>query len=273
MPLNHKDIEAFRSIVREFYRHNSRSMPWRDKHGFYDVLVSEMMLQQTQVPRVIPKFQQFMDSFPTIEQLAKSQIADVLQVWQGLGYNRRAKYLLEAAKHVVVEGIPSTHAELESLPGIGRSTASAIEVYVYDRPVVFVETNIRTVFFHHFFEKSLPRTKITDTQIVDLVARTLPSAHYREWYWALMDYGTYLKSQGHGRISNSAHYRAQTKFEGSVRQMRGYIIRRLTHGPLQLSDFATTDTRFAPALEGLLKDRMVEQRDDVIGLTGHQQES
>lgn len=143
-------IADFRSRVWDNYDHQRRAMPWRDDHSFYAVLVSELMLQQTQVTRVIPKFHEFMRRFPTIEILADAPLADVLIAWQGLGYNRRAKYLHEAAKAIVLCGVPQTRDELIALPGIGANTAGAIMAYAYNKPEAFVETNIRTVYLHEF---------------------------------------------------------------------------------------------------------------------------
>jgi A/G-specific adenine glycosylase len=144
----------FQEMIWDKARQHYRKMPWRDNTDPYNVLVSELMLQQTQVDRVIPKFELFMLTFPSILSLSKASLADVLIAWNGLGYNRRAKYLHESAKKIVsdFEGkIPQSYEKLTSLPGVGPNTAGAILAYSYNQPVVFIETNIRTVYFHHFF--------------------------------------------------------------------------------------------------------------------------
>src|SRR6266550_351214 len=154
MQLTHQQIQQFHEAVWDYYREHKRIMAWRVHPTPYSVLVSELMLQQTQVNRVLPKFQEFMLRFPTVISLADAPLAEVLRVWSGLGYNRRAKFL-HAAAQVVVEKyggvIPATFTELVTLPGVGKNTAGAVLAYAYNQPVVFIETNIRSVFFHHFF--------------------------------------------------------------------------------------------------------------------------
>jgi A/G-specific adenine glycosylase len=197
----------------------------------YKIWVSELMLQQTQVGRVIPKYVAFLHDFPTLEKLASAPLSEVLIAWQGLGYNRRAKFLWQAAQEIVRNGegvFPSTLAGLMALPGIGQNTAGAILAYAFNRPAIFVETNIRTVYFHHFFQD---REAVSDKEITELLEQTIDKQNPREFYWALMDYGTYLKQQGHGKISRSRHYKKQSAFEGSVRQIRGRVLRALAKRP------------------------------------------
>lgn len=241
-------------------------MPWRRDHSLYAVLVSELMLQQTQVARVIPKFEAFMQRFPTIAKLAAASLSDVIIMWQGLGYNRRAKYLHDTAQLIAARGDPQTYDELISLPGIGHNTAGAIMAYVYNQPVVFVETNIRTVVIHHFFAD---RTEVHDREIIHVVAQTLDHEHPREWYWALMDYGAYLK-QSNNRLSQSRHYRKQSPLEGSLRQMRGRILDQLRRGPIDLASAASIqhDDRFAPACDSLVRDGLIEIHGSKITLSG-----
>lgn len=267
----HSKQATFQNTVWKYYHDNKRSMPWRDSHDLYSVLVSELMLQQTQVPRVLVKFQEFTTRFPSFEALAKAPLADVLIAWQGLGYNRRAKFLHNAAKMIVERGEPTTQVELELLPGVGRNTAAAIMAYVYNKQVSFIETNIRTVYIHEFFAD---HTEVNDAAILALVEQTVDTKNPREWYWALMDYGTYLKSQKKGSIRKSTQYKKQSAFKGSLREMRGMIIRMLQHGPMSIESIAERyDARFLPALEGLVRDGLVEQHESVICLTAHTQES
>ena len=143
----------FRELVWQKGRELYRDMPWREDTRPYFVLVSELMLQQTQVSRVIPKFKEFIKHFPDERALASASLGDVLKQWQGLGYNRRAKYLHEAARMIVDEfggEFPKDQKDMQRLPGVGKNTAGAIAAYSFNQPSVFVETNIRTVFIHHF---------------------------------------------------------------------------------------------------------------------------
>lgn len=162
-------IEAFRRAVVEHYRGHGRDLPWRRTRDPYAILVSEVMLQQTQVPRVIPKYEEFLASFPTVLDLARATIAEVLCVWQGLGYNRRALALQKAAQSIVTDHsglVPDSPALLRALPGIGPATAAAVCVFSYDRPLVFIETNIRAAYIHFFFQECV---SIPDAAILPLV--------------------------------------------------------------------------------------------------------
>lgn len=247
-----------------------RSMPWREDTRPYYVLVSELMLQQTQVDRVIPKFNAFIARFPDEATLAKSSLADVLTMWSGLGYNRRAKFLHEAAKRITDEfhgKFPSTKGELLSLPGVGEGTAGAIANYAFNKPTVFVETNVRTVYFHHFF---VDGEQVTDRQIAEKVAETLDMEHPREFYWAIMDYGTWLKKHGGGRITQSAHYKKQSPLKGSIREVRGQIIKLLTSGDMSVEDVMlqlNADERFSQAIDGLARDGLVTILGERLHLT------
>jgi len=207
-----------------------KHLPWRKTKDPYKILVSELMLQQTQVDRVIPFYNRFIKQFPTAKVLSKAPLSRVLGLWQGLGYNRRGKYLHEAAKILARTKTPELTPEfLESLPGVGHYTARAVSVFAFNRPEALVETNIRTVFFHH-----LSTTKKTsDAQLLPLVAEALKKSKMEpcDFYAALMDYGTYLKKQGIHLNSTSKHYAKQSKFEGSARQLRGAILRELLQKP------------------------------------------
>lgn len=252
---------AFQETVWRYYRQSGRhDLPWRlpDSNGVFDpyrILVSEIMLQQTQVSRVVSKFLSFTHQFPTFATLAAAPLGDVLKAWSGLGYNRRAKFLWQAAGMAIAEyagGLPATTRELRRLPGIGVNTAGAVAAYAFNVPAVFIETNIRTVFIHHFFTG---QQSVHDRDIADIVAQTLPP-NPREWYWALMDYGTFLK-QTLGNISqSSAHYAKQSAFAGSRRQIRGRVLHLLGEG-------AKTDRALAAAipderLPGVLADLVQE---------------
>lgn len=245
MEIRPADFVAFHRVITDYYYQSGRhTMAWRKpgprgRFNPYHILVSELMLQQTQVARVEVKYDQFIARFPTIEALAGAPLGDVLKTWNGLGYNRRAKYLWEAARAVVQEhgGVfPRTLEGLRALPGIGPGTAGAILAYAYDQPALYVETNIRTVIIHHFFAD---QTGITDTQILHVLAQLLPGAHEasgatlsnRQFYWALMDYGSHLKQTTGNKNSASKSYKKQSAFHGSRRQLRGSVIKLLTGGP------------------------------------------
>jgi A/G-specific adenine glycosylase len=224
-----KQEQAFVETVWQQYRERGRhDLPWRQTTNPYKILVSEVMLQQTQVERVIGKYQAFIATFPSVKRLAAASLGDVLKLWQGLGYNRRAKFLHAAAVAVVSEYggmFPKDVQGLQRLPGVGPYTAGAVAAFAYNEPVVMIETNIRQVYLHHFFSK---RNEVHDADILQLVERTVSLDTPREWYWALMDYGSYLKRQ-HGNINQkSKHYTKQSKFAGSDRQIRGAIVKLLT---------------------------------------------
>src|SRR3989344_3166438 len=207
--------------ARRYYHEEARAhLPWRATRDPYKILVSEVMLQQTQVERVIPYYKKFIRTFPSARVLARVSLANVLHVWQGLGYNRRAKYLHEAAKIIAREGFTG-----QKLPGVGPYTSGAVSAFAFNKPEVFIETNIRTVFFYRLG----PRRKLSDRQLLPLVERALAQSQMepREFYSALMDYGAHLKRQGIKLNTKSAHYKKQSAFEGSTLQVRGAILREL----------------------------------------------
>jgi A/G-specific adenine glycosylase len=224
-------VERFRATVWEFYAAHGRDLPWRRTRDPYLILVSEFMLQQTQVARVIPKYCEFTALFPSIRHLAGAPVADVLRAWQGLGYNRRALNLRRCAESIVAEhgaAVPSTLPALLSLPGVGRSTAAAVRAFAFDEATPFLETNIRSAFIHHFFPEG---TSVSDAELLPLVEDTLDHENPREWYYALMDYGSWLKSTGPNPSRRSKHAKAQSPFSGSHRQLRAALVRTvLAHG-------------------------------------------
>lgn len=211
-----------------------RDMPWRRiaSDGTIDpylILVSEIMLQQTQVQRVIPKYAAFIDRFPSVQTLARAPLSDVLQAWSGLGYNRRAKYLHQAAQTIVRhhDGVlPSTIDALVQLPGVGVNTAGAILAYAYNQPTIFIETNVRTVYIHHFFHD---QASVTDKVIREKLEVTIDTVNPRQFYWRLMDYGTQLKQELGNLSRKSKTYGKQSRFDGSRRQIRGEVLKALTN--------------------------------------------
>jgi A/G-specific adenine glycosylase len=260
------DFEEFVRVVWAHYAEKGRELPWRrpEPDGSFDsykIMVSEIMLQQTQVSRFVDKYQEFIKLFPTITMLAGTPSAEIIRSWQGLGYNRRAKNLHDTARMVltVYRGrLPRTKEQLISLPGIGLNTAGAILVYAHNQPEIFIETNIRTVFIHHFFRD---KTNVTDKQILALVQQSLPKDNARQWYWALMDYGSYLKKIHGNPNKASKHYVRQSRFEGSLRQIRGEVIRELSRGkqnPAQLQQ-SVVDMRLPDVLEALVNEGLIHR--------------
>jgi len=259
--------DEFQRLLRQMGEELYRDMPWRQDTRPYYVLVSELMLQQTQVDRVVPKFEAFIKRFPNERALAAAPLADVLVQWQGLGYNRRAKFLHEAAKKIVELGeFPQDEVGLVALPGVGKNTAGAILAYAYNQPAIFIETNVRAVYIHHFFADS---DTVDDKDIRKLLEDTIDHKHPREFYWSLMDYGVYLKKQGI-KPARSKHYVKQSPLKGSVREVRGQIIAILTEGETTVAMLVARydgDTRFELALSGLVADGLVIIDDDMVYLT------
>lgn len=221
-------IKKFQNKIYSYYRKNKRDFPWRKSINPYRILISEIMLQQTQVSRVVQKFPAFIKTFPTFKPLASASFQKILKEWQGMGYNRRALYLKQLAEKVVTDfkgKLPRDPELLKKLPGIGPNTAASICAFAFNMPTIFVETNIRSVFIHEFFPK---KNNISDKDILPLVEQTLDTENPREWYNALMDYGTMVKETYGNPNLKSKHYVRQSKFKGSDREMRGKILKLLT---------------------------------------------
>jgi A/G-specific adenine glycosylase len=204
-------------------------MPWREHIDPYHVVVSEIMLQQTQVQRVMEKFPSFIRRFPTWKKLALASTTDALSEWSGLGYNRRALYLKRIAEQITDGGtksgsLPSTFDELRTLPGIGPNTAGSILAFGYNIPHPFIETNIRSVYIHFFFAN---KRKVDDSKILPLIEQSLDKDNPREWYYALMDHGAHLKKTLPNPSRTSAHHVKQSTFKGSNRELRSNILRMI----------------------------------------------
>lgn len=229
------------------------------------------MLQQTQVGRVIPKYREFLKRFPTARALAEAELRDVLTLWQGLGYNRRAKALHDCARIVQsTHGgrFPRTESELRALPGVGVYTARAVCAFAYNMPVVLLETNIRTVFLHHLLGH---RQSVPDSELMELGGKLLDTARPREWQWALMDYGAHLKAHGIRLNTMSKHYTKQSTFKGSDREVRGALIRHLTqhacvHEGALLTALPFPRVRIQKQLTSLARDGLVHKRGGVWSL-------
>ncbi len=225
--LNPSRVRAFRKLICDHYDNFGRDLPWRKNPNPFRVLISEIMLQQTQVERVMEKYTQFLKAFPDFPSLAKAPLAKLLKIWSGMGYNRRALALKTLAQKVMNEHhgkLPSGPEELVKLPGIGKYTSGAVAAFAFNKPVVFMDTNIRRVFIHEFFKD---REGIRDAEIIPLVEKTLDRKNPRKWYNALMDYGAMLKKEHGNPNRKSAHYAKQGPFENSNRQVRGRILKAL----------------------------------------------
>lgn len=258
------DVSAFQNFIYRYYEGFGRhQLPWRTIVTPYRVLVSEIMLQQTQVDRVIPKYLAFLEQFPTADALATASISDVIKAWQGLGYNRRVLNLQKAAQKIVSDfqgKLPTDTTELLSLPGIGPYTAAALQAFAFNQPSVVIETNIRTVFIYHFFPN---HSVVQDIELLSLIEETLDWENPRKWYSALMDYGTYLKSVFPNPTRKSNLYSKQSKLEGSNRQVRGLILKALSQEkslslPKLSSVLKIEPYRIEKAANQLIKEGFVE---------------
>lgn len=256
---------AFRALVYAHFKKNRRTFPWRTRITPYRVLVSEIMLQQTQTDRVAKKFPEFIKAFPTFSALAAAQTRDVLALWQGMGYNRRALALKTIAQTVVKKyggRLPRDPLILETFPCVGPNTAASICAFAFDVPVVFIETNIRTAYLHYFFPG---KKNITDAQLLPLIERTLDRTRPRLWYSALMDYGAMLKKTHANPGRNSAHYKKQSQFKGSNRQVRSRMLKHaLSCGSITAASAATmlgnNDPRIAGNLEALTREGFLTKK-------------
>jgi len=224
-------VRSFRSIIHSYYKKHGRDMPWRRTKNPYRIFVSEIMLQQTQVERVLKKYDEFIAAFPDLKSLAKAPLNKLLKVWSGMGYNRRALSMKKTAETIVTEfnsRLPREADELTRLQGIGKATAGSIQAFAFNIPSVFIETNIRRVYIHFFFRDD---SSVHDSDIIPLVERTVDRTDPRTWYYALMDYGVMLGRRDENQNRRSVHYSKQSRFEGSKRQARGKVLKELTSNP------------------------------------------
>ena len=263
----------FQKKVWRYFTQHGRTLPWRKTSNPYRILVSEIMLQQTQVDRVIPKYRAWCKRFPTIRALADAPRSEVLTMWQGLGYNRRALALHRTAQMIIQQKkFPHNYDTLISLPGIGPYTACAILAFAFNQPVVLIETNIRSVFIHHFFAD---QKNVHDRDILPIIEKTLDRRRPREWYWALMDYGAALKKTAGNASRRSAHYTKQSRFAGSDRQLRGQIVRYVGSQAASITNLkqhlteaqiAATDSRLKKILNDLTSEGFLARRGKKITL-------
>jgi A/G-specific adenine glycosylase len=261
-------ITRFRRVILDYYSVNRRPMPWRETEDPFRILVSEFMLQQTQVSRVIPKYEEFVRSFPDTGTLAAADLSEVLAHWQGLGYNRRGKNLRDAAIMIERElggQFPRSAEMLQRLPGVGPYTAAAVAAFAFGEETVVLETNIRRLFLHFFFHG---QDGVSDSDLEPLI-RASVAPPVRDWYYALMDYGAYLGRVFPNANRRSRTYTRQSRFTGSVREIRGRIIRVLTaDGAVAEAELESrvgpTDARYLPAIEGLEADGMIVRENGTV---------
>lgn len=246
------DMNPFRTLVRTEGVRLYRDLPWRRTRDPYEIWLSEVMLQQTQVARVETRWVEWLDRFPSVFALAEAGTAEVLAAWQGMGYNRRALALKAAAEQIAFEydGVfPTEVRKLVALPGIGPATAQGIRAFAFDLPGVYLETNVRTVVLHHLFPDA---PSVPDKELVPIVEATcpagldaldalddagVPAGPYavpqdeddtpRSWYYAMLDYGAHLKKTVPNPSRRAKAYTRQSKFEGSRRQKRAEVVRML----------------------------------------------
>ena len=259
MQLSKVDSASFQEFIWDFYSVNKRQFAWRNVDDPYLVVVSEIMLQQTQTYRVEPKFDLWIGEFPDFASLAQASLRDVLSIWQGLGYNRRAMALQKIAQRVMDQyngQLPDNPAILETFSAIGPATAASICAFAFNQSMVFIETNIRTVFIHTFFKN---RPEVADKEIYPLVEQTLDLSNPRDWYYALMDYGVALKKQLPNPNRKSKHYTKQSRFDGSDRQIRGMILRELTKRSLNEGALFDVINKEPERVKNILQDLVAEK--------------
>jgi A/G-specific adenine glycosylase len=224
------ELAAFVTRVAEQGCELYRDLPWRRTRDPYGVLLSEVMLQQTQVPRVLGRWEAWLADFPTLDALAAAPLEPVLAAWQGLGYNRRAIALKRAAEQTAERfggQLPADETALRSLPGVGPATAAGVLAFAFELPATYLETNVRAVFLHELYPD---RDGVPDREITPLVAAAVAEAARqgispRDWYYALLDYGAHLKRTQSNPSRRSAHHTRQSRFEGSRRQKRAWLLR------------------------------------------------
>lgn len=263
------NLTDFINFIWDFYQNNKRDFAWRQTTEPYHIVVSEIMLQQTQTSRVVAKYQEFIAAFPDFKSLAQAERVDVLSRWVGLGYNRRGVALHEIAKKVQAEfggQLPDCPKILQTFKGLGPATAASIVAFAFNKPTVFIETNIRAVFLHSFYQNE---TEVHDKMLLPLIEMTVCKKNPREWYYALMDYGVYLKKLYKNPSRKSKHHVVQSQFEGSDRQIRGAIIRLLTQKKQRSLTQLKKELQFEPArlekqIQKLIQEGMLQQNKNIF---------
>jgi A/G-specific adenine glycosylase len=281
-------VQRIREGLLHWFRDVQRDLPWRRTRDPYAVLVSEVMLQQTQVDRVLPYYARFLERFPTTRALAEAPVAEVIKLWSGLGYNRRAVNLQRAAQVVVSEydgQFPSDPETLRGLPGLGPYTAGAVAAFAFERDVAFLDTNMRRVVTRLVFGAD----SVPEREVLAAAQALLPRGQGWEWNQALIEFGAlqctarkpaciicplsaqcaaYPQIQGALAVARTRP-RSAERFETSSRYYRGRIVERLRDlpaedaqgialaslGPQLREDFSETDLPWLASLvQGLQRD-------------------
>lgn len=261
--LSEEKIRRFQKKVFSFYKKNRRDLPWRHTTDPYKILLSEFMLQQTQVNRVAVYYGKWIDKWPTIDMLASASLVEVLEMWMGLGYNTRAVNLHRTARKIVADfnsDVLTAMKHIEQLPGIGQYTSQAVQIFSANDDLVTVDTNIRRILIAEFH---LPVT-IPDKDLWEIAWLCLPKGKSREWHNALMDYGAlYLTTQKTGIRPKTT----QSRFEGSDRQIRAKILRSLLKQGLTIEDLEKEikieQTRLLPILEKMSAERTIGKKNNI----------
>jgi A/G-specific adenine glycosylase len=269
--LSQKVVRTFQNIIYSYFKQYGREFPFRKEISPYNVVISEMMLQQTQTNRVAEKFQQFIRAFPDFQALANAPLNEVLKIWQGLGYNRRAIALKTIAEKITSEFggvLPADVEVLKTFPQIGHNTASSIVAFAFNIPTFFVEVNIRRVYIYFFFPGKF---SVQDNLIMQIVRKTLDRSKVRKWYYALMDYGVMLKKTHPELMKRSAHYRKQSKFKGSTREIRGNILKLLIENKSLMESELMKKLKIDPEilseiLNLLIKEGFIKQEDNQFSI-------
>jgi A/G-specific adenine glycosylase len=270
-PLDARQIAALQERILGWYAEHRRDLPWRDTTDPYAILVSEVMLQQTQVARVVPAYATFLAEWPTLDALAAATLADVLRCWRGLGYNNRAERLWRCARACVercapdrAAALPDTLDELAALPGIGPYTARAILAFAHDADVAAVDANVRRVLTH---ELALP-ADLSPADLQRVADEVLPRGRSRDWHNALMDYGSLVLT---ARVTGVSPRTRQSAFEGSRRWYRSRLLRAVLDGGPQsrcaLAALLGVDEHVVDDLvDGLERDGLVRRGPGGIGV-------
>ncbi|MFT4310414.1 MAG: Fe-S cluster assembly protein HesB [Candidatus Woesearchaeota archaeon] len=259
MPSSHA-ILHFQETILSWYAQHKRDVPWRHTQDPYAIIVSEIMLQQTQVSRVIGYYHRFLQLYPNIKTLAQAQTVQLLQVWSGLGYNSRALRLRSMAQHVVQHHkakMPHTQEALLALPGVGPYTAGAVMAFAYNKDVVVIDTNIRRVILDWF---DIPDT-IHSNELQEIVWACLPKGQARVWYNALMDWGAMERTAKKTGIKPLSK---QSAFEGSTRQIRGYIMKHVIHNPLSIDTIPFDAQKTKEVIQKMKKEHLLIQEDTTL---------
>jgi A/G-specific adenine glycosylase len=254
--------KQFPTITGKSITRNKRKFPWRETTNPYHILVSEFMLQQTQAPRVVEKYKNFIEKFPDLQTLAEAETSEVIRMWSGLGYNRRAIWLQEAAKQILKKTyFPDEITELRALKGIGFYSSRSILIFAFNKDIATVDTNIRRILIAEGFADE----KASESELLEIATQLVPKNNSRDWHNALMDYGSIELTSNKTGIKPISK---QGKFKGSNRQYRGKIIRLLSIKKAGLSkdqiekDCKIPTEKMTKILDSLIKDGLIQQKED-----------